>query len=294
MWNILLALPAFAGMASAHMVMSEPAPLKAKNNPNSINIDYSYSNPLSLSGSDYPCKGYLSALGTSEATPVDTWSAGDTREVVISGHTIHGGGSCQVSLSVDGGNTFKTLHTYIGGCPAGDGHRLSFQIPSDTPSTDEGIVAWSWFNNLGNREMYMNCAVVRIENGGDGSDFNSRPGIFRANTNGCRTVDSRDVMIPNPGPNVMLNNPDAVPPTGDCEGGPGADSGSGSGFGSGNEGHGGHGGDTSAGYKPGNDWPAWLQNHGWVFTVGSEQALLLLGMMMLSMCLHYTWFSNLV
>ncbi|KAF4873399.1 Nitrogen assimilation transcription factor nirA [Colletotrichum siamense] len=192
-------------------------------NPNTVegNVDYSYTNPLSSSGFDYPCKGHLSVLGTSEADPVDTWNAGEDHTITLSGHTTHNGGSCQVSMSVDGSNTFKVLRSIIGGCPAGDGYQISFTLPDDTPSTDQAILAWSWFNNLGNREMYMNCAVIRIGNGGSGNNFGSQPDIFRANVgNGCRTVDNADVMIPNPGTNVELVSSNAVPPTGDCESGP--------------------------------------------------------------------------
>ncbi|EQB58862.1 hypothetical protein CGLO_00836 [Colletotrichum gloeosporioides Cg-14] len=226
-WAAVVVISTFAHLTSAHMMMSDPSPLKAKINPNTAdgNVDYSYTNPLSSSGSDYPCKGHLSVLGTSEADPVATWNAGEDHTITLSGHTTHNGGSCQVSMSVDGGNTFKVFRSIIGGCPAGDGYRILFTLPDDTPSSDQAILAWSWFNNLGNREMYMNCAVIKIGNGGSGNNFRAQPDIFRANVgNGCRTVDNADVMIPNPGPNVELAGSNAVPPTGDCESGPGAQS----------------------------------------------------------------------
>ncbi|KAF4902476.1 Nitrogen assimilation transcription factor nirA [Colletotrichum fructicola] len=241
-WASVVVISTFAHPSSAHMMMSDPPPLKAKINPNTAegNVEYSYTNPLSSSGSDYPCKGHLSVLGTSEADPVATWNAGEDHTITLSGHTTHNGGSCQVSMSLDGGNTFKVLRSVIGGCPAGDGYQISFTLPDDTPSSDQAILAWSWFNNLGNREMYMNCAVIKIGNGGSGNNFRAQPDIFRANVgNGCRTVDNADVMIPNPGSNVELVSSNAVPPTGDCESGPGAqepggsDSNSGSGSSSG-------------------------------------------------------------
>ncbi|UQC81838.1 uncharacterized protein CLUP02_07324 [Colletotrichum lupini] len=99
--------------------------------------------------------------------------------------------------------------------------------------------------------MYRNCDIISIVGGGGhdhGESFNKRPEIFEANvSNGCRTVDSRDVMIPNPGPDVEVNNSDAVLPIGERESGPG----------SGNGGSGGGGGSGRGGiYKPGNDWPA--------------------------------------
>ncbi|KAE9579504.1 hypothetical protein CGMCC3_g4725 [Colletotrichum fructicola] len=215
-WASVVVISTFAHPSSAHMMMSDPPPLKAKINPNTAegNVEYSYTNPLSSSGSDYPCKGHLSVLGTSEADPVATWNAGEDHTITLSGHTTHNGGSCQVSMSLDGGNTFKVLRSVIGGCPAGDGYQISFTLPDDTPSSDQAILAWSWFNNLGNREMYMNCAVIKIGNGGSGNNFRAQPDIFRANVgNGCRTVDNADVMIPNPGSNVELVSSNAVPPT---------------------------------------------------------------------------------
>ncbi|KAL0943345.1 extracellular protein [Colletotrichum truncatum] len=276
----------------AHMAMVNPPPLKSNVNPNTPlgTADYSYTNPLSGSGSDYPCKGYLSLLGTSEGTPVDTWDAGEPRSVTISGGAVHGGGSCQISLSVDKGRTFKVIHSYIGGCPAGEGAMLKFTVPAETPPTEQAVLAWSWFNNLGNREMYMNCAVIRIAHGGAGSGFKRRPNIFRANINQCRTVESKDLMFPNPGPNVDLNNPGAVPPTGDCETGPGAADLDGSDPDSepGNDDE-----NEGMGFKPGNDWPpGFKENSTWAIVVGPHEILVLLGVIMLSICLHHTWFSN--
>ncbi|KAK1637811.1 hypothetical protein BDP81DRAFT_460440 [Colletotrichum phormii] len=220
----LLGFTCMAGKGYAHMAMTNPPPIKAKGNPNTLpeNADFSYTTPLSSSGSDFPCKGYLHFLGTHEAAPVDTWNAGGSYSVTISGHAVHAGGSCQISVSVDGGSSFKVIRSFIGGCPSGDATQLAFRLPDDMPSSDQAILAWTWFNNLGNREMYMNCAVIRIAGGGGGGghgeSFNQRPEIFRANVgNGCKTVDSQDVMIPNPGPDVEVNNSDAVPPIGDCE-----------------------------------------------------------------------------
>ncbi|KAK1516396.1 hypothetical protein CABS01_06363 [Colletotrichum abscissum] len=167
----------------------------------------------------------------------------------ISGHAVHAGGLCQTSLSLDGGNSFKVLRSIIGGCPRGDATQLGFRLPDDTLSSDHAVLGWTWFNKLGNREMYMNYDIISIVGGG---------GHDHANVgNGCRTVDSRDVMIPHPGPDVEVNNFDAVPPIGECESGPGATAGSDSGLGSGNGGNGGGGGSGRGGiYKPGSDWPA--------------------------------------
>ncbi|KAJ2078342.1 hypothetical protein H4R24_004536 [Coemansia sp. RSA 988] len=38
----------------------------------------------------------------------------------------------------------------------------TFDLPKDLPSSDKAIFAWTWVNASGNREFYMNCAVVSI------------------------------------------------------------------------------------------------------------------------------------
>jgi hypothetical protein len=66
----------------------------------------------------------------------------------------HGGGSCQVSLSFDGGNNFQVIRSYQGGCPANatfnnndlpprnqSPQRFEFMIPKETPN-GHAIFAW--------------------------------------------------------------------------------------------------------------------------------------------------------
>ncbi|KAK4096429.1 lytic polysaccharide monooxygenase [Parathielavia hyrcaniae] len=258
---LLAALLAFTGLATAHMEMTYPPPLLFKSNPNTSpdKVDYSMTSPLRADGSDFPCKGYLSLLNTPEGKAVASWTAGGTYNFTISGGAAHGGGSCQAALSVDGGRTFRVMHSYEGGCPGQGQSFFAFAVPGDVPATEQGVFAWTWFNNLGNREMYMNCAVVVIEgSSGGGSDrvsFDDRPGLFTANIgNGCRTVDSADVKYPDPGPDVDSNG-SSTPPTGSC----GAESSSGRG----SPGSGGNAGSCSGTGKtwtPGNDWPSWFQS----------------------------------
>jgi uncharacterized membrane protein YgcG len=256
--TLLLTLLALAGPATAHMEMTYPPPFKSKSNPhaNPNQVDYSMTSPLKTDGSDFPCKGYLSLLNTPDGKPVASWTAGQTYNFTISGGAAHNGGSCQAALSVDGGRTFRVVHSYEGGCPGQGQSSFQFVVPGDTPTAEKGVFAWTWFNNLGNREMYMNCAVVGIQGGeGGGSEqvaFADRPGLFKANVgNGCRTVDSADVKFPDPGPDVDSQG-NAKPPTGNCgadsssDGGSGAGSGSGSGSGAGSGSEGGSGGSGSS------------------------------------------------
>ncbi|KAM0322959.1 hypothetical protein ACHAQA_009058 [Verticillium albo-atrum] len=215
---------------SAHMEMSWPPPLRSKNNPFAgSDIDYSYTAPLSASGSDFPCKGTLNLLGTKAATPVASWQAGQTYNLTIQGGANHNGGSCQAALSFDGGKTFKVVQSYVGGCPPSGTSTYDFTLPDDTPAADDAIFAWTWFNNVGNREMYMNCAVVSTAAGGkakrQAASFNSRPDILVANVgNGCSTTEGSDVEFPSPGPNVASESTKTAPPVGSC-GGAGGNSG---------------------------------------------------------------------
>ena len=62
----------------------------------------------------------------------------------------HSGGSCQASLSLDHGETWKVLHTYQGGCPrdvpfrserAGPNQVFFFHLPAETRA---GPALFSW------------------------------------------------------------------------------------------------------------------------------------------------------
>lgn len=132
---------------------------------------------------------------------------------------MHGGGSCQFSLSSKSGSQdpkdWKVIQTLIGGCPAtvnGEGNlvtldpivnafgipdgvhcasstsnqtdcvrSLNIDIPKGVPSGVYSF-AWTWFNKVGNREMYMGCAPVQITGGGNDTGYmDTLPSIFMAN-----------------------------------------------------------------------------------------------------------------
>ncbi|KGO76384.1 hypothetical protein PITC_018240 [Penicillium italicum] len=145
-----------AATVSAHMQLSKPYPIRSPLNKDAKGEkDYSYTNPLSTSGSDYPCKGYAN----DEFEAVDTWQPGSSQEMTLEGSAVHDGGSCQLSLTYDRGKTFKVIESIEGDCPIAK--KYQFDIPSDAPS-GEALFAWTWFNKVGNREMYMNCAMITI------------------------------------------------------------------------------------------------------------------------------------
>ncbi|KAF8535015.1 hypothetical protein BDD12DRAFT_894370 [Trichophaea hybrida] len=205
----VLLLHFFLSVCTAHMVMSEPPPINYKTNPyySTAKADFDYTSPLTQSGSNYPCKGHLKDYNAPEGQSVRNYAPGGTYDLKIDGSAVHGGGSCQASLSFDGGNTWTVIKSWIGDCPHASGgtQDFTFTIPAGTPS-GKAVFAWTWFNQIGNREMYMNCAVVTIT----GSKKNrlkralSGPNVFVANIgNGCSTTAGTDLVFPDSGTDIQ-------------------------------------------------------------------------------------------
>ena len=222
----------FLSAANAHMILNKPVPYGRS----SIN-----SSPLDASGADFPCK---QRPGVYEAEGADNKMAiGEDQELSFTGGATHGGGSCQVSLTTDKqpskSSKWQVIHSIEGGCPSDASQNLS-EDPADSGSTKfkfqipQGIkpgeytLAWTWFNKIGNREMYMNCAPVTVTGGKKRDEIPSNitqlmerdttfPDMFVANipATDCRTADSQDLQFPNPGPSVQkAGSGSLTPPTG--------------------------------------------------------------------------------
>jgi hypothetical protein len=210
--------------------MSNPFPIRSPLNPAlaaSIR-DYSYTSPLSASGANFPCKGYAQEPFNSIAN----YAAGEVYSLTLEGTATHGGGSYQIALSFDRGETFQVIKSILGHCP--EAMLYTFQIPEDAPS-GPALLAWTWFNKVGKREMYMNCAQVTVHAEPTASRNNDwmipdqplsvrwadRPAIFVANVNAegqCTTIENEEVNFPRPGPDTegSLSEPGfwcAGPPT---------------------------------------------------------------------------------
>ena len=213
---------AFFSSVNSHMILLTPPPY---GNPNS--------SPLDASGSDFPCKGTSSAGGT-----VTNMAIGSKQQLSFKGSATHGGGSCQVSLTTDNPATknskWMVIHSIEGGCPARgqagnegdnanqiDPDKYDYTIPQGI-QPGKYTLAWTWFNKIGNREMYMNCASVSIAGGSSKRDTSyneteeysipelserdtpSFPSMFKANipVSDCQTTDSMDLQFPDPGSSV--------------------------------------------------------------------------------------------
>ena len=228
--QIVASLAAVLGMAAfaqAHMEMTNPPPLRSSKNKFSTNVDYEMKSPLSPDGSNFPCRGSIGLVGTDQGKAVADWAAGSQQSLTVDGSAFHGGGSCQASLSYDKGKTWTVIHSYLGDCPSGAGPTsYDFTVPADA-AAGEAVFAWTWFNKIGNREMYMNCAVVNIQAGKSkkrrGVAMSSRPNMFVANVgNGCGTSEGKDLQFPDPGADVTTKGSNFGPPTGKCATGGGS------------------------------------------------------------------------
>ncbi|KIV93396.1 hypothetical protein PV10_04609 [Exophiala mesophila] len=209
----------------AHMQMSSPYPIRSPLDPDLpwYEKDYDMTSPLFSDGSNFACKHYQ--LDDDSYGIKATYVAGGTYQMSVAGTASHMGGSCQLSLSYDNGHSFKVIKSIIGGCPLSNSY--SFTIPSNAPSSETVLFSWSWFNIVGNREMYQNCARVKVINNPSQrykrdmswkrqySPLTQLPDMFVCNVgNGCTTIEQREVVFPDPGDDVSYGTDSITPDPG--------------------------------------------------------------------------------
>lgn len=227
-------------MASAHMFIAEPKPIQG----------YAPKDPLDPSGSNFPCHG--APLPTSGGQKM---VAGETFPLKLelgggANTAVHGGGSCQLAILTDTSNaadpsSWNVIYSIEGGCPSNTKGNLpsadactsdsqgdcvhSWDIPMPKGvKSGNAILSWTWFNTVGNREMYQNCVNVDITGGSGDGKF---PPLFVANlasVNSVVTTENSDVLFPEPGEFVTTmsatngyNYPKATVASGDSGSSPG-------------------------------------------------------------------------
>jgi hypothetical protein len=209
--NTLFATAALlASAVNAHVKMVSPAPY---GNPDT--------SPLSASGSNYPCKtdnGFT-------INSVTNITVGKPVTLSFSGTAVHNGGSCQLSMTPgykpDTNSAFKVFYSIEGACPGLNGQTNTYQftVPNDIPNGQYSM-AWTWYNNIGNREIYMNCAPVTVAgSSGTQQTMDALPDMAIFNIpskNSCGTLETFDVAFPNPGKYVTTGSTYKPTPPSNC------------------------------------------------------------------------------
>ena len=143
----------------AHIFMNDPPSRKNKYSKEynaQGNVDYNIMAPLYHDGATFPfpCKGFPKGPSTKTIN-------GNTVNIKLEGSATHGGGHCQFGVTYDD-STFVVLKTVTDNCLI-SGMDYNFDLPSNIPSGDI-TVFWTWVNRLGNREYYMECADITVNN----------------------------------------------------------------------------------------------------------------------------------
>ncbi|RYO79839.1 hypothetical protein DL766_003926 [Monosporascus sp. MC13-8B] len=209
-----LAAAGLLAVANAHMLMKNPVPFPSQN--------LGGNGPLADDGSNFPCK--YTGPETYANGEANVYPQGSKQKLQTIGQAVHGGGSCQISITYDTAPTknsvWKVIHSIEGGCPArnaagnaGDNadaiapDEYEFTIPDNLP-TGKGVIAWTWINRIGNREFYMNCGAVEITgNGGDQAAYDALPDMTVINimSIGPKPVDGTDLKFAYPGKSLEDN-----------------------------------------------------------------------------------------
>jgi hypothetical protein len=210
--SAILAAAFLATAANAHVTMLEPV---------IYSQDKALIDTAPLMPAQFPCHAQYGF----EVTKMNPVAVGAKMQVKLKGSAIHGGGSCQLSVTTDMAPTkdskFKVIKSFEGNCPSEADATLDYELPASIPN-GKATFAWSWFSVLsGGPELYMNCAPIEVTGGAsDTTAFDALPDMLVANLGSattCQSVTGSPVKFPNPGA-VLASGGDkpAMLPTGDC------------------------------------------------------------------------------
>ncbi|KNE71362.1 hypothetical protein AMAG_20341 [Allomyces macrogynus ATCC 38327] len=143
-------------------------------------MDYDDTSPLST----FPCKGYRAQA------PVQTVRASTSIPGSIGGDAPRNGGHCQFALSYDGEKTWVVVETVTRDCLR-DANRYTMDVPiPKSAPAGTAVFAWTWVNAVGNREYYMACTDL-VMNNPDATAALTGPEMLIANLPG---YDMREVF----------------------------------------------------------------------------------------------------
>ncbi|KAF2132322.1 lytic polysaccharide monooxygenase, partial [Dothidotthia symphoricarpi CBS 119687] len=208
--SIIVAVAAIFAFTNAHIIMDSPVP---------YSVDKIDNSPITAS--QFPCK---SQNGFTVST-MNNMAVGEQQTIKFKGTAVHGGGSCQLSVTMDTEPTensvFKVIKSIEGGCPGVDGstNEYNFELPDSIPN-GKATFAWTWFSKMsGAPELYMNCAPIEVTGGAsDKTAFSALPDMLVANIGeGCTTAQNFATAFPDPGQVVEKGaTNDQEAPTGSC------------------------------------------------------------------------------
>jgi hypothetical protein len=210
--STIVAAALLATAANAHITMQEPV---------IYSQDKALIDTAPLMPAQFPCHSQYGF----EITKMNAMTVGTPMKAKLKGSAIHGGGSCQLSITTDMEPTkdskFKVIKSWEGNCPMSTDAELDYTIPDSIPN-GKATFAWTWFSVLsGGPELYMNCAPIEVSGGAsDNSAFDALPDMLVANLGDattCRSVTGSPMKFPNPGADlVTAGDKPALLPTGDC------------------------------------------------------------------------------
>ncbi|CAD0083102.1 unnamed protein product [Aureobasidium vineae] len=219
----ILLLAQLSFLVDCHLKLNNPVPYSKS----TLQLDPLRNVAPGSEQSDFPCQS--KRIGGADPWIVDHENelvAGEPQTMTWDGSASHGGGSCQIGVTLDrqptADSTFKTIASFIGGCPIDDAnggtHPFNYTIPSEVPN-GKATLAWSWVSKLsGQPEFYMNCAPITVSGGAeDTKEFDQLEDMFRVNlpSSECGSQLSSNLEIPNPGRYVTTIDTRALaPPTG--------------------------------------------------------------------------------
>lgn len=214
---VTIAAVLLSPLASTHMFIASPKPIEGA----------APKGPLHSDGSNFPCHGAnLTATGSQR---METGSCFKLQlDLGANGENtaVHGGGSCQLAVTYETSldairdpNNWHVIYSIEGGCPSNSAgnlltstyctslgqdecvHTWDVSIPEGLQS-GHAVMSWTWFNTVGDREMYQNCARVEIT-GGTGEEMGSFPAMYVANIGPgdvCTAAPERtNLAFPEPG-----------------------------------------------------------------------------------------------